>query len=143
MRIEPPPSPPVAIVTMPPATAAADPPDEPPGVRPTCHGLCVVPWSTVRTKLTPPNSDAVVCPARTTPPISRSRCTCVDVPVAMSSRSGTEAWVNGQPATWSSSLTPIGTPPNGIDTSATPAASVACSRSRWLNAFSGLASIAA
>ena len=60
IRIEPPPSPPVASVTSPPATAAADPPDEPPGVRPCCHGLWVTPLSTVRVQLTPPNSDAVV-----------------------------------------------------------------------------------
>ncbi len=50
---------------------------------------------------------------------------------------------SGQPATWSSSLTPIGTPPNGSDTSAAAAAAVARSRSRWQNAFSGLASMAA
>ena len=143
MRIDPPPSPPVANVSSPPATAAAEPPDDPPGVRPSCHGLCVVPCSTVRVTLTPPNSDAVVWPARTAPPSSRRRCTWVDVAVAMSSLNGTEAWLYGHPATGSSSLTPIGTPPNGFDTSATSAASVACSRSRWLNAFSGLASMAA
>jgi hypothetical protein len=97
----------------------------------------------VRVTLTPPNSDDVVWPASTAPPRSRIRCTCVDVAVAISSRSGTDARLCGQPATWSSSLTPIGTPPNGFVTSATPAASVACSRSRWQKAFSGLASIAA
>ena len=71
------------------------------------------------------------------------RWTIVDVTVAMRSARGTDASVAGQPATASSSLTPIGTPPNGNDTSATPAASVARSRSRWLKALSGLASMAA
>ena len=79
MRIEPPPSPPVAIVTSPPETAAAVPPELPPGVRPCCHGLCVVPCSIVRVTLTPPNSLAVVWPARTAPPTSRIRCTITPV----------------------------------------------------------------
>ena len=48
----------------------------------------------------------------------------------MRSARGTEAIVNGQPATASSSLMPIGTPPNGSDTSATPAAIIARSISR-------------
>ena len=65
--------------------------------------------------LTPPNSDAVVWPASTAPPLSRIRCTIIDVDVAMRSASGTDAWVYGQPATRSSSLTPIGTPPKGSD----------------------------
>ena len=97
----------------------------------------------MRVTLTPPNSEAVVCPASTAPPRSRMRWTIVDVAVAIWSANGTEAWVYGQPATSSSSLTPIGTPPNGSETSATPAAIVARSRSTWLKAFSGLASIAA
>ena len=84
----------------------------------------MVPCSVVRVTLTPPNSDAVVCPASTAPPTSRMRWTIVDVAVATWSASGTEAWVYGHPATSSSSLTPIGTPPNGSDTSATPAASM-------------------
>ena len=70
MRIEPPPSPPVAIGSRPPATTAAEPPDDPPGVRPCCHGLWVAPCSTVRVRLTPPNSLDVVCAARTAPPSS-------------------------------------------------------------------------
>ena len=143
MRIEPPPSLAVPSVSSPPATAAAVPPDEPPGVRSSCHGLHVVPWRTVRVKFMPPNSEAVVCPASTAPPRSRMRWTIVDVDVATRSANGTEAYVNGQPATWSSSLTPIGTPPNGSDTSAAPAARSACSRSKWQKAFSGLASMAA
>ena len=60
MRIEPPPSPPVAMETKPPATAAALPPDDPPGVRPCCHGLCVAPCNNVRVRFTPPNSLEVV-----------------------------------------------------------------------------------
>ena len=66
-------------MTRPPATAAALPPDEPPGVRPCCHGLCVVPCRTVRVTLTPPNSLAVVCPASTAPPSSRMRCSITAV----------------------------------------------------------------
>ena len=96
----------------------------------------------VRVTLTPPNSDAVVCPASTAPPRSRIRWTIVDVAVAISSAKAPTPWVYGHPATSSSSLTPIGTPPNGMETSATPAAVAARSRSRWLKAFSGLASIA-
>ena len=36
------------------------PPDEPPAVRPCCHGLWVTPLSLVTLTLSPPNSDAVV-----------------------------------------------------------------------------------
>ena len=143
MRIDPPPSPPVASVTMPPATAAADPPDEPPGVRPCCHGLCVTPLSTVRVRLTPPNSLAVVSPNGTAPPVSRSRSMCVSVWLATRSRNGTDASVSGQPATWSSSFTASGTPPNGRVTSACSAAASAPSGSRNENAFSVESSIAA
>ncbi|CAB4570977.1 unannotated protein [freshwater metagenome] len=67
IRMDPPPSPAVANVTRPPATAAALPPEEPPGVRPCRHGLCVAPFSTVRVTFTPPNSLAVVRPASTAP----------------------------------------------------------------------------
>ena len=42
--------------------------------------------------------------------------------VATSSANTTLAWVAGQPVTWSSSLTPTGTPPKGFDTSAASAA---------------------
>ena len=142
IRIDPPPSPPVASVTRPPATAAAVPPDEPPGVCPCCHGLWVVPCRTVRVTLTPPNSDAVVWPTSTAPPRSRMRSTLRLVYSATRSLNGTDASVYGQPATWSSSLTPIGTPPNGRLTSARAAARSAFSRSRWQNAFRSLASIA-
>ena len=128
---------------MPPATAAAVPPDEPPGVRPCSHGLWVVPFSTVRVTFTPPNSDAVVWPTRTAPPRSRARPGFVLVTVAISSRKTTQAWVSGHPSTWSSSFTPIGTPPNGFDTSAERAAASACSRCRCENTFNSLASMAA
>ena len=83
----------MASVRIPPATAAAEPPEEPPGVRSSCHGLAVVPCRWVRVRLTPPNSDAVVCPASTAPPWSRIRWTIVDVAVAIWSANGTEAWV--------------------------------------------------
>ncbi len=76
--MDPPPSLPVAMVTRPPATAAADPPDEPPGVRVRSHGLRVMPCSTVRVTLTPPNSLAVVRPSSTAP-ASRTRATAVAV----------------------------------------------------------------
>jgi hypothetical protein len=142
MRIDPPPSPPVAMVSSPPATAAAEPPLEPPGVRAGFHGLRVTPWSTVRVTLTPPNSLAVVCPASTAPPWSRIRCTMTDVCVATLSLKTTHASVSGQPATSSSSFTPIGTPPNGSDTSARRAAASASSRGVKLKAFRSLASIA-
>ena len=127
MRIDPPPSPPVASVTRPPATAAALPPDDPPGVRDGCHGFPVAPWSSVRVTLTPPNSLAVVWPASTAPPWSTSRVTSVEVYVATSSANTTLALVAGQPVTWSSSLTPMGTPPKGFDTSAAAAAARAAS----------------
>ena len=77
--MEPPPSPPVASGMTPPATAAADPPDEPPAVRPCCHGLWVVPCSRVVLTLRPPNSLAAAWPVSTAPPSSTSRCTIVDV----------------------------------------------------------------
>ena len=53
-----------------PATALADPPDDPPGVRPRCHGLWVAPCSRVRVRFTPPNSDAVVRPTGTAPALT-------------------------------------------------------------------------
>src|SRR5580693_5124673 len=48
-----------------------------------------------------------------------------------------DALLSGQPATFSSSLTPKGTPPNGRLTSARTAASRARSKSVKLNALSG------
>ena len=97
--MEPPPSPPVAIGTRPPATVAALPPDDPPGVRPSCHGLCVAPLSTVRVTFTPPNSLAVVSPASTAPPWRCIRSTMNDVVVALRSANTTHASVSGQPST--------------------------------------------
>jgi hypothetical protein len=79
MRMEPPPSPPVAMGTTPPATTAALPPDEPPGVRPVCHGLCETPWSFVRPMLSPPNSLAVAWHTGLAPPMSTRRSTMVAV----------------------------------------------------------------
>ena len=121
MRIEPPPSPPVASVRRPPATAAADPPDDPPGVWSRFQGLRVAPLSFVQVRLMPPNSLEVVSPNGTAP-APRNRVTSVESWSDVSSLSGMDASVAGQPATWSSSFTPIGTPPNGSDTSALPAA---------------------
>jgi hypothetical protein len=64
--------------TRPAATAAAEPPEEPPGVFPNCHGLCVSPLSFVLVQLMPPNSLEVVDPIGTAPlAITRS----VTVPV--------------------------------------------------------------
>jgi len=54
----------------------------------------------------------------------------------------TAASVNGHPFTRSSSFTPNGTPPKGSETSAAAAASRARSKSVWLKALSGEASIA-
>ncbi len=129
MRIEPPPSPPVAMGSSPPATAAAEPPDEPPGVRSVSHGLRVTPCSLVEVQLTPPNSDAVVW-AAITAPAARSRTTWVESNAAVRSAKTSEASVNGHPATGSSSLTPMGTPPKGRDTSAAAAWARAASVSR-------------
>ena len=143
IRIEPPPSPPVAMVTRPPATAAALPPDDPPAVRVGSHGLPVVPLSLVTDTLSPPNSLAVVWPIRLAPPRRRSRSTMVLSWVAVRSLKTREAAVSGQPATESSSLTPMGTPPNGSEVSAPRADSSARSASMWEKALSVLASIAA
>ena len=112
MRIEPPPSPPVAMGSRPPATAAADPPDDPPGVRSGSHGLRVTPCSLVEVQLTPPNSDAVVW-AASTAPAARSRATWVESKADIRSAKTSDASVNGQPSTCSSSLTPMGTPAEG------------------------------
>ncbi len=107
------------------------------------HGLCVVPCSLVRLRLTPPNSLAVVWPASTAPPRATIRCTIVAVWVATRSRNGTDASVSGHPSTWVSSFTPMGTPPNGKVTSAAAAADRAASRSSKHTAFRSLASTAA
>ncbi|MEY3055461.1 MAG: hypothetical protein RL550_1984, partial [Actinomycetota bacterium] len=141
MRIDPPPSPAVARVTSPPATADALPPDEPPGVRPCTHGLCVAPFSTVRVTFTPPNSLAVVSPVRTAPADS-SRCTITDVLVALRSANTAHASVSGQLSTRSSSFTPMGTPPKGREMSARDAASRARSGSRNEKALRSLDAMA-
>ena len=143
IRIDPPPSPPVASVTRPPATAAALPPDEPPGVVPCIHGLCVAPFNTVRVTLTPPNSLAVHRPMWFAPPSLVARSTNTEVCVAFRSANTTQASVFGQPCTASSSFTPSGTPPKGFETSAFFARSMAPSSSTNENALSELLLIAA
>ena len=134
IRIEPPPSPPVPSVNNPPATAAALPPDDPPGVALVFHGLRVAPLRTVRVTLTPPYSLAVVS-AKLFAPAACNRDTIVEVCVALTSANGTDASVAGQPLTWSSSFTPIGTPPKGSDTSALSARESAASASTNEMAF--------
>src|SRR5262249_26558999 len=141
MRSDPPPSPPVPTVASPPETAAAPPPGRPAGVGAGAHGLRVTPLRFVRVRFTPPNSLDVVRPTSTAP-ASRKRCTSSESWVATWSFSGTLACVYGQPATESSSLTPTGTPPNDVLTSARVAASRAASTSRCENALSSEASIA-
>src|SRR5690554_2499878 len=110
MRMEPPPSPPVARLTSLPATADAEPPEEPPTVLPCRHGLWVTPLILVTLTLRPPNSLAVVWPTGTTPPRSKSRSIWWDVWVATRSLNTSDASVQGQPATGSSSLIAVGTP---------------------------------
>ena len=103
------PSPP-AGVRIPPATAAAEPPDEPPGVRSGCHGLrsCraggardIDAAELRRSRLPGEHRAALVADA-----LDHRRRGRGDL-----SANGTEAWVYGHPATSSSSLTPIRTPP--------------------------------
>ena len=142
MRIDPPPSLPVAMGSSPPATAAAVPPDDPPGVRAWPQGLRVVPCSSVDVQLMPPNSLAAVCAARTAPD-ARNRVTDVWSCSATRSLKITDASVDGQSFTRSSSFTPNGTPPNGSDTSARWAASRARSKSVKLKALSGESPMAA
>ena len=139
--MDPPPSLPVAMGRRPPATAAAVPPDDPPGVRSGFHGLRVVPCSSVDVQLMPPNSLAVVWAASTAPAVRR-RDSEVSSWSETRSLKSIEASVYGQPVTRSSSLTPQGTPPNGSVTLALRAASRAFSKSVWLKAFSGDASMA-
>ncbi|CAB4616545.1 unannotated protein [freshwater metagenome] len=142
IRIDPPPSPAVASVKSPPATPAALPPEDPPGVRDSSHGFFVAPFSTVRVRLTPPNSLAVVRPNATAPPRSVMRATGMLVFVAMRSINGIDASVSGQPRTESSSFTPIGIPPKGSEMSADAARSIAPSVSTKETALSPLALIA-
>ena len=86
------------------------------GRPPGCHGLWVTPLSLVKVTLRPPNSLAVVCPTLTTP-----------APPGGGDRGGVVGHAigehqapfgRGQPSTGSSSLTPMGTPPSGCETSA-------------------------
>src|SRR6187200_261964 len=112
MRMEPPPSPAVAKVTRPPATAEELPPDEPPAVRPCFHGLWVTPLILVTLTLRPPNSLAAVRPMGTAP-LSRTRDIIVVSQSAIRSLKTSDASVQGQPITGSSSLMPIGRPPKG------------------------------
>ena len=90
----------------------------------------------------PPNSDAVVSPIGTAPAVRR-RATLVESWSAISSRNVSDASVAGQPATSSSSFTPMGTPPNGRLTSAPAAARRASSGSRYENALMSERSMAA
>ena len=60
-----------------------------------------------------------------------------------SSFNASDASVNGQPATRSSSFTPIGTPPKGSDTSASAAAARASSAARCEKALRSEPSMAA
>ena len=118
------------------------PPPSRPTSRPACGraatGCGSTPWSTVRVTLTPPNSLAVVCPARTAPPWSRMRCTIVEVCRGRSvARTAPRPAVSGQPFDLVELL--------HADRHAAerqgrrrrrPARGRACSRSRWQNAFS-------
>ena len=116
-RMEPPPSLPVPIGRRPPATAAAVPPDDPPGVRSRFQGLRVVPCNSVEVQLMPPNSGAAVW-AVSTAPAARRRDSDVSSWSDTRSLKMIEASVYGHPSTFSSSLTPKGTPPKGSETSA-------------------------
>src|SRR5665213_3238331 len=73
-------------------SAAAEPPEDPPGVRSVSHGLRVMPCSLVAVQLTPPNSEAVVWPARTAP-AARSRVTWVESPSDIRSANTSDASV--------------------------------------------------
>src|SRR5947209_9093330 len=94
IRIEPPPSPPVARGRSPPATAAEEPADDPPVVLVRSHGLRVTPWRRLTLTLSPPNSLAVVWPARTAP-LARSRLTTVASWSATLSANTVDASVSG------------------------------------------------
>src|SRR5438270_2082521 len=142
MRIEPPPSPPVARVSRPPATAAAEPADDPPVVLVGSHGLAVIPCRRVTLTLSPPNSLAVVWPASTAPAARSRSMTVASWPETRSAKAR-DASVRGQPATGSSSLTAMGSPPRGAFTSARAAAARALSPSRWVKALSVLVPMAA
>src|SRR5215213_9009754 len=67
IRIDPAPSVPCARGPSPAATAADAPPDEPPGVRLSCHGLCVVPVTRFVVSPFHPNSGVLVLPNTTAP----------------------------------------------------------------------------
>src|ERR1700720_2331393 len=90
----------------------------------------------------PPNSDAVDC-ATGIAPAARSRATWVLSSSVIASQNTSYACVAGHPATASSSLTAMGTPPNGRSTSHDAAAAIAASPSTCETALSSDASIAA
>ena len=111
-------------------------------MRPCRHGLWVTPLSFVTLTLSPPNSLAVVGPTGTRRPAEQA----LDhrrVGDRDAVRYTSDASVAGQPATGSNSLIPVGTPPNGSETSARAAAARARSGSRYENTFRSEASIAA
>src|ERR1700723_3602449 len=83
----------------------------------------------------PPNSLAGVWPTNTAP-ASFNRAVMVPSWSAISSFRTRDASVWGQPLTGSSSLTPMGTPPKGSETSAAAAVARACSSSMKHTAFS-------
>src|SRR5581483_10222090 len=86
---------------------------------------------------------AVVWPTGTTPPLSNRRWMWCDVPVALRPLNTSDASVNGHPSTGSSSLIAVGTPPNGMETSALAAAARAASVSTYVKAFRSDRSMAA
>ena len=61
-RTDPPMSVPISKLVMPHATAAAAPPDDPPGTRPTSHGLLVVPNISLNVWKSPDHSGTLVLP---------------------------------------------------------------------------------
>src|SRR5687768_4695016 len=88
------------------ATAAAEPAEEPPGVWPRCHGLCVGAGSRYA------NSVVAVLP-RITAPAARSRATDAASRSGRVWKCGRAPAVVGMPATWKMSFTPPGTPCSG------------------------------
>ena len=110
MRTEPAPSVPTARLPMPTASAATPPPEEPPGVRPIFHGLCVAPRGPKLVTPFQPYSGEVVLP-RSTVPASRRRCATGESTVHGPSGSVARLPMRvGMPLVSTMSLMVIGTP---------------------------------
>ena len=112
MRIEPAPSEPCANGPIPEETAAAAPPLDPPAVRPSRHGFCVLPCTRLVVSPFHPYSEVLLFPSITAPARYR-RSTSGASSAGTSSAWSSDPRVVRMPAVAVRSLIETGTPATG------------------------------